>query len=100
MKNAKKYFLNNDSEHCYTLDVIKDMMRANEEIERMVFPAEIVYGSEFFWCDEFMEVGETGESCGKECKKYSPRNGKNGGCRHHKNCYTHADKPITIKINQ
>ena len=72
----------------------------DEEIERMVFPAEIVYGSEFFWCDEFMEVGETGESCGKECKKYSPRNGKNGRCRHHKNCYTHADKPITIKINQ
>lgn len=48
----------------------------------------IVYGDDFFYCPKIGEVGLTSESeCGKVCEFYKPRNGKNGRCVHHKNCY-------------
>ena len=95
----KSYFSDTDDEACYTLDYFKEQLCADVP-EMKLYIAEIEYGTEYFWCSEFGEVGETGESCGKLCDKYSPRNGKNGRCRFHKNCYTPSDKLITIKLSK
>jgi len=77
-------FINEDS--CFTLNYWKNKARElNTDIR--LEGAKILYGENFFWCSHFLEVGETSESCGIFCDHYSPRNGKNGRCRFHKNTY-------------
>jgi len=96
----KLYFYDGDDEgHCYPLDYfIEQLDEVNKEIT--VYPAKIMTGQPFYYCHKFSEVGEVGEGCGKICKEYKPRNGKNGRCRHSANCYE-ADytKPKVLKIN-
>ena len=92
-----KYYFS-EEERCYSLKHIKEMMEEDNILEMDVFEAEIDYSGGHFYCREFGEVGEVGESCGKFCDKYSPRNGKNGRCRHSTNCYMPTDKIKHIKI--
>lgn len=95
----KYYFWpDNDELMCFTLDSIKDQMRYNEIYEAEIIEATIVTGGGFFFCDEYNEIGESGESCGLQCQKYAPRNGKSGRCKHHKNTYEPSDKVRTLKI--
>lgn len=94
----KYYFENIDSEGCYPIDYFREQLEERQLPEMKLHVAVMVRGEDFFWCDEFNEVGESGESCGKQCDCYSPRNGKNGRCRHHKNCYEPSDEIITIKL--
>jgi hypothetical protein len=94
----KYYFAERDAENCWEKQHFIDEMTERGLKEMTLWPAVIVYGESFFWCDEFQEVGERGQSCGKQCKRYKPRNGKNGRCKHHKNSYTPADEPITLKL--
>ena len=98
MKRSKYYFEDKDSEICYSLDYFIE--KANpEETELTLYPAMIMYGEPFFWCRKLQECGEVGEGwCGKECKDYSPRNGKSGRCRFSANCYEAADRPVIIKL--
>lgn len=93
----KYYFENLDSENCYSLDYFKEKMAEEEITEMQVFPAKMVKGKEYFWCDEYFEVGITKESCGKSCEGYTPRNGKNGRCKYHKNTCEPSDEPIIIR---
>ncbi len=94
---SKKYFVNifNDS-FCYTKECIIDMMKVEGIKEVKAYEAVIDINNDFFWCKEFGEVGEKGQSCGKKCGFYEPRNGKSGCCKHVGNLYT---KGKEVKIN-
>ncbi len=94
---ARYYFYTKDSEQCFDLNTIKDMMKSDGLIEETVFEADIEYGQGTFYCSYWGIAGETGEGCGDECNMYKPRNKKSGRCVHHKNCYTHGESKI-IKI--
>ena len=95
---SKFYFSKLDDERCYALrDIIEDANNQGlDEIE--VTEAERVTGRGFFYCRKFKEVGDVGGICGKQCSEYSPRNGKNGRCRHSGYCYEPTDKKRIIKI--
>ena len=95
----KYYFENEDSEACYTIDHYKDQMKEYGITEMQVYPVRIIKGSEYSYCIEFSDPGETKEMCGKlNCDSYTPRNGKNGRCKYNRNCYEPVDEPITIKL--
>ena len=94
------YFLADSEENCYTLDYFKEQLSEDNPVI-IVYPAKMLTGEPYFWCKEYQELGEVGEGCGKVCVKYSPRNGKNGRCRHSMNCYEpEMDKPRTLTFNQ
>lgn len=94
---SKFYFYNKDDEMCVTLPMVKDMMAFDKVTEKEVIKAKMVIGHNIFYCSHFGEMGETDNGCGKECKFYVPRNGKNGRCTKSKNCYEH-DTKILIKL--
>jgi hypothetical protein len=95
----KYYFQNEDSEQCFTKDYFLEYMADNDLKEMQVFPVRMIKGSEYSYCMEFQDAGETKEMCGKlNCDKYTPRNGKNGRCKYNRNCYEPVDDAITIKI--
>ena len=93
----KKYFETKYSENCHSIDYFYDMMRLEELSEMEVFEAKIEYKTGFFWCNKFWELGEVGEGCGKICKEYKPRNGKNGRCVHSGPVYE-CGKKVKIKL--
>lgn len=86
------------SELCYPRSHYIELMKERDITEIEVYPAKIVYGEDYFWCHAISEPGMKGESCGKFCPDYKPRNGKNGRCVHHGHCYEPADKSIIIKL--
>ena len=94
----KYYFEKGDCELCYTKQHFMEVMEERGITEIEVFPAIIEYGTDYFYCQEHGESGMSGEGCGKFCDFYKPRNGKNGRCRHHSNCYTPADKSVILKL--
>jgi len=95
----KRYFRNDKSdEYCYTMATIKKMMKFRGCKEQKLFEAKMMVGFEYFWCREFLEVGEVGEGCGRDCKEYSPRNGKSGRCKHSANLYEPTSKEVIVKI--
>lgn len=91
-----KYYFDaslNEPESCYTLEYFRQHMRDNDIKEMMLIEARPSYGTGWFYCTEYQEPGEVGEGCGKECKAYKPRNGKNGRCVHSHHLY----EPSNIK---
>ena len=85
-------------ENCFTKkDLLEDMKEQGlNEIE--IFPAKMTTGESYSYCSEWREpIDKDDNTCGKGCEEYSPRNGKNGRCRHSKNCYEPADESITLK---
>ncbi len=94
---AKKHYFQNNDENCYTLDYHKEYMKDNDIKEMVVYEAKIERGTGYFYCREFMEIGEVGNSCGKVCDKYAPMNGKSGKCNHFGNVYEQTN--ITLTIN-
>ena len=94
---TKKYF-QKDDESCYSLQYHIDYMKENNITELEVFEAKAEFGTGYFYCKEFFDVGEVGEGCGKECKSYSPMNGKTGRCRHSGYVYEQTDKIKIITI--
>ena len=95
---SKFYFRETEQERCYTMDSIKNIMKFHGCKEQKVYKAKMSKNHDYFYCREFSEVGEVGEGCGRECEKYSPRNGKNGRCRYSANLYEPVGEPITVKI--
>ena len=93
----KYYFENNDDDGCYPKEHFQELMEERDISEIEVYPAKIMYGTGYFYCQEHGDVGETGEGCGKFCEFYKPRNGKNGRCKHHSNTYEPADNSIILK---
>jgi hypothetical protein len=93
----KYYFEDTDSERCYTIDYFREQLNESGLQEMSIYPARIVIGSGFFYCNELQETGESNDKiCGKWCDHYKPRNGKNGRCVHHHLPYEPIDKSITI----
>lgn len=92
---TKYYFDSEEGEFCHSKKYWESQLEEGEE--KVLIEAEIEYGTEYFYCIEFMEVGIKSESCGKQCEMYSPRNGKNGRCKFSAHCYTPTSKTITIK---
>lgn len=95
----KYYFETKESETCYDLESIKDMMRADGITERTVFEAIKDNVGGYFWCKAIGEVGEKGQ-CGKQCSDYEPRNGKSGCCKYFGSLYTATDKTLTVNIGE
>lgn len=87
-------------ERCHTKADIIDYMKMNHINEMEVNEAQIEVGTSYFYCRYYDEVGEVGESCGKVCGKYKPRNGKNGRCIYSDNCYIPTDKTIILKLKE
>jgi hypothetical protein len=92
------YFESNNSEICYSEDYFQDLMNFEGWSEMDVVEAipERIPG--VFWCNVHCFCGEnTAHTCGRQCREYKPRNGKNGRCRHHSvNLFTHGN-PVTLK---
>ena len=99
MKRQKYYFdaTENEPEHCHTMKWHENDMREQGISERVLIEAKPSFGTGYFYCTEYDDVGEVGQGCGKECKAYKPRNGKNGRCRFSHHLYEQTDKRITIK---
>jgi|SRR5574343_108702 hypothetical protein len=95
---SKLYFSNLDESGCYTIDTIKALMDDAGIKELEITEAKRDTGNGYFYCTKFQEIGEVGESCGRFCSGYSPRNGKNGKCRYSGYCYEPTDKKRIIKI--
>ena len=96
---SKLYFSKLDDERCYTLKEIREDMRWEELYELEVTEAKRITGEPFFYCTKYKAMSEVGDTCSKLwCADYSPRNGKNGRCRHSGYCYEPTDKKRIIKI--
>lgn len=93
-----KYYFQKDDENCYNLVYHIQYMRENYIEQMEVFEAKAEYGTGYFFCLHYQEIGESGESCGKVCDHYSPRNGKNGRCKHHGNVYEQTDKVKLLRF--
>lgn len=86
-------------EACYRLETIKDLAKMDGIKEVEVFKAKRVTGEGHYYCTFFGEPGDSSDgNCGKQCIEYSPRNGKNGRCRHSGYCYEKAGEKRTIKV--
>ncbi|MBP9790723.1 MAG: hypothetical protein KBD57_09305 [Bacteroidia bacterium] len=94
----KYYFETEDAEMCYPESYFQDNMKELDLTEMEVFKAKIKFGTDYFWCNEFFEVGEVGESCGKQCSDYKPNNGKNGRCKHYRFLYENTGEKVTLKL--
>lgn len=95
---SKYYFdaSEEDHEHCYTLDYFRRKMKDEGVKEMTLVEAKPAYGTGFFYCREYEMIGQVGEGCGKECKAYKPRNGKNGRCCFSATPYEESDKKIQV----
>lgn len=91
----KRYF-SKLNESCYPLRHYKALMIEENCDTLELTEAKIDPSSGYYFCVEYLEIGEVGEGCGKSCKDYKPRNEKNGRCRHHRHTYYETDKKITI----
>jgi len=99
MKKEKYYFESSDSEICYSKDHFDDVMRYDKVTELEVYEALPEKLKGIFWCTCHAFCGDDSkETCGKQCKQYAPRNGKNGCCKSYTTkLFTHGDK-VTIKL--
>jgi len=96
--SKKLYFEGEEAEGCYSENYFIDKMKEEGLTEIKVFRAVIEKDTDHFWCAEFQEIGlKSDGNCGRDCEKYSPRNGKNGRCRFSKNCYMHGEE-VTLKL--
>lgn len=93
----KYYFKNANAEECYSLNHFKDEMAFDRITEMTVFEAIQEKANGYFYCNFYNEIGEVGQSCGKQCIRYSPRNNRKGICKQYRRLYIHG-KQITIKI--
>lgn len=99
MRSTKKLYFNQvDPDLCYPLSYFKDMLASDPDAPEVMtlLEAEREYGTGFFTCQHFGQVGESKESCGKLCEGYAPRNGKSGICKHHGPVYTASNKILTL----
>jgi len=92
----KLYFREDDEEVCYTKKQIIEDMKEDGINELKIIEAKRMTGEPYFWCTFFQKPGEVGQTCGRFCPEYKPRNGKNGRCRYSGHCYEPTDKVITL----
>lgn len=97
---SKYYFREDDDENCYQKASIIEQMKIDGITELSVVEAKRKTAMGYFYCQKYSEVGEVGESCGKQCGGYKPRNGKNGRCVYSGNCYSPTENKRTFKIKE
>jgi hypothetical protein len=100
-KMSKYYFRDDDGYgdvNCYQKSAIIEQMKDEELTELTVYKAKRETSLGYFFCQEWREVWEVGESCGKQCDKYIPNNGKNGRCKHYRWCYIPTKRTQTFKV--
>jgi hypothetical protein len=90
-----------DEEHVFPMSRFLIEMKEQGIKELKVFKVKPEIIPDVFYChyvDEFCMKSD--EPCGKTCEEYSPRNGKNGRCRHH-DVWSHepTDEFIILKLN-
>ena len=96
---SKYYFTEEDDENCYSLYGIKKSMKIRGISKMKVFEARRLIGTGYFYCSIKDTIGKVSESfCGRTCKYYEPRNGKNGRCRFSSFLYIKTDKSKIIKL--
>ena len=93
----KYYFISDYDETCYTAKGVLEYMEENGLTELTVNIAEIEKVEGYFYCLDIMDMGEKGD-CGKYCSGYSPRNGKSGICKWHRNFHEPTDKTRLFKL--
>ncbi len=93
----KYYFGPEEAESCFSVEYWEDYMNEHGLNEITLFRAIRETGTGYFYCKHYQEIGEVGEGCGKMCKAYSPRNKKNGRCRHSGYLYDYGKKIILTK---
>ena len=95
----KYYFKYSDSEVCYQRSYFDDEMTENELSEMEVYEAIPDRTTGCFWCKVECFCGDDSrDTCGKQCRQYSPRNGKSGCCKHYTTqLYTQGNK-ITLQL--
>jgi len=94
-----KCYFRADEETCETIEGHQEYMKENGLKELEVFEAKRETGTEYFFCLHHLEVGVSGESCGKNwCENYIPNNGKNGRCKHYGYVYENTGKKRILKI--
>lgn len=101
----KLYFENESSDLCFPKKYFQELMEENGLSQIEVFEAEPFKIDYFFWCKEFQELGEISSSflfdrCGRECKSYSPRNGKSGCCKHYSKIMYEPGEKVILKQKQ
>lgn len=89
--SKKYYFLTQDSEMAYPLSYFKDLFKG-EEVE--LFEGIPYKTPNMMWCKEHLCAGDTG-NCGNECKEYTPKNGKNGCCKHYSRTFYEPNETST-----
>lgn len=90
------FYKNGDYETCFNLDYFTSRSLDDKSTFEII-GAKIQYGSGCYFCSFHGEVGEAGDGCGKSCKEYTPRNGKNGRCKHSNNCYSPEGETYIIE---
>jgi len=101
--SSKLYFSELDDERAYTRNALIEKMKEDGISELKIYKAKPEKISGVFFCTEVQEFADVSDPfdnpCGKQCKDYSPRNGKSGRCRfHNQYSYTPSDESITIKL--
>jgi len=95
------YFKHEDSEVCYNKKYFDYYMKENEITEIEVYKAVKEKIDGIFWCRKYLFAGDgTQNYCGKQCRDYSPRNGKSGRCRYHSTDLYYPDGKITLKLSE
>lgn len=106
MKGKQFYFVEIDSPHighfdegwCYTEAAIRQTMEEEEIDEIRTFRAVREKDSDAFYCKDVGEAYLKEDSpCGKNCIEYTPRNGKNGICKHHRGVWTSTDEEVVFR---
>ena len=88
-----KFYFSDLEDSSYHLSYWKEYMKDNLLTEIKLFEAKVDFGNGYFYCQELGILDEVGnEWCGKLCRSYKPRNGKNGRCRHSGHTYDQTDK--------
>ena len=101
MKAEEYYFEDIDSEVCYDREYFKDQMLYHEVTEMGVYEAIPDRTTGAFWCKVECFCGDdSSDTCGKQCRQYAPRNGKNGCCKHYTTkLYVHGKRVILSLID-
>ena len=90
MKKPKLYFPEFNEEMASPIDMIIEDMKEKELTECIVYYAERMVKTDFFYCKaigECLEKPPQSDPCGSGCKDYKPRNGKSGCCKYWGYCY-------------
>jgi hypothetical protein len=98
-EKTKYYFEDGNSEICYQKDYFLDSMRFDGFTEIEVYEAIPERRTDAFWCKNHWFCGDDSkDTCGKQCKQYSPRNGKSGCCKSYTTRLFYHGEKITLKL--